>query len=132
LDLGTGKLNYVDDYVEIPDKFLLKSNQNLITTVFGNNFAIENIIDSVILCPLNKNCTEINNIIVDKIFGTSTTYYSTDSIDSDDSELSSTFPTEFLNKLEISCLPPHRLYLKENIVVLLIKNIKSKLGKYNY
>lgn len=41
------------------------------------------------------------------------------------------YPVEFLNSLNVSGLPPHRLRLKVNCIVLLVRNLNSKEGLVN-
>ena len=41
------------------------------------------------------------------------------------------FPTEYLNSLNLSGLPKHELKLKENTVVILLRNMDIKAGHCN-
>ena len=41
------------------------------------------------------------------------------------------FPSEFLNSLEVSGLPPHTLTLKERAIVILLRNINVTQGLLN-
>ncbi len=41
------------------------------------------------------------------------------------------FPTEFLNTLHVSGIPPHELKLKVGAIVILLKNINSRQGLCN-
>lgn len=41
------------------------------------------------------------------------------------------FPTEFLNSLEMSGLPPHVLSLKEGAIVMLLRNLNATKGLLN-
>lgn len=80
--------------------------------------------------PKNEDCFNINNKIVsDIIIGNSKTYYSVDSIIQSDHE--QLYPTEFLNSLNPSGLPPHKLILKKNAIVMLIRNLDAKNGLVN-
>ena len=58
-------------------------------------------------------------------------FKSIDSIDSEDPEEIANFPTEFLNSLSVSGLPPHELKLKMGAIVILLKNIDSSKGLCN-
>jgi hypothetical protein len=59
------------------------------------------------------------------------TYKSMDSISSEDPVEVANFPTEFLNTLHVSGIPPHELKLKVGAIVILLKNINSRQGLCN-
>ncbi|GFX94399.1 ATP-dependent DNA helicase [Trichonephila clavipes] len=40
-------------------------------------------------------------------------------------ELSTSYPVEFLNSLELSCVPSHKLQLKLNVPVMLMQNLNA-------
>ena len=84
------------------------------------------ITNKAILAPTNEDCLMINNEIIDKLPGNSKIYNSIDSIATDDHHVQNQYPTEFLNSLTVSGLPPHKLILKENAVVILIRNLSTK------
>lgn len=54
------------------------------------------------------------------------TYYSYDKIICDDEREVNNYPVEFLNSLNVSGLPPHKLSFKVNCIVLLIRNLNTK------
>lgn len=58
-------------------------------------------------------------------------YYSCDSLQSDLGTHKQLYPLEFLNSLSPSALPTHKLILKENTIVVLIKNLNAKQGLNN-
>ena len=67
---------------------------------------------TAILCPKNDHCDKINDFVVTNLVqGQSKIYLSCDSVElhGDDQQL---YPTEFLNSLTPSGLPPHKLELK--------------------
>ena len=49
------------------------------------------------------------------------TYKSMDSTSSEDTEEVANFPTEYLNALDVSGIPPHELKLKIGDIVILLK-----------
>lgn len=57
------------------------------------------------------------------------TYLSADSVP--DEEQQTLYPGEFLNSLTPSGMPPHRLYLKTNAPVILLRNINPIEGLLN-
>jgi PIF1 helicase. len=98
--------------------------QSIIATVYGNiseNILSDNILDSVILAPKNNDCTLIPN----QIPGEQRTYHRYDKIICDNDNAINNYPVEFLNSLTISGLPPHKIVLKVNCIVLLIRNLNT-------
>ncbi|KAL8109379.1 hypothetical protein AgCh_025462 [Apium graveolens] len=70
-----------------------------------------------ILTPTNVVVDDINNNILEKILGTLHTYLSQDSIDNvgdEDNEFRSAFPVEYLNSLNMPCIPKHELNIKSH------------------
>lgn len=135
LRLGKGNLDKVadqpDDIIEIPASMMLKNNSSLITEVFGKDLAIidRNIItSSAILCTTNEDCLQINNEIIASLPEEAIDYYSIDSIETDDVKEATNYPVEFLNSIQISGLPPHKLTIKIGTVVMMIRNISKKNG----
>jgi ATP-dependent DNA helicase PIF1 len=55
--------------------------------------------------------------------------FSADSIADDDN--SSEYTTEFLNSLNVSGLPPHKLILKKNAPIILLRNLNPRIGACN-
>lgn len=139
IQLGDGELNkhpqLGPNTVEIPQCFIIPphhSEQFMIRHVFEEPANLlqpgmaERICNRAILCPKNKDCLEINNFIINSIPGESTTYKSIDSIDSEDQDEISNFPTEYLKTIYVSGVPPHILTLKVGTVIILLKNIDSR------
>ena len=80
--------------------------------------------DSVILAPKYDDCTLINS-------GELRTYHSYDKTICDNGNDINNYPVEILNSLTISGLPPHKLVLKINCIVLLIRNLNTKEALVN-
>jgi hypothetical protein len=59
------------------------------------------------LCPSNKACEKFNNICLDKIPTDAKIYLSNDRILNDSN--TQLYPIEFLNSLDFSGLPAHKL-----------------------
>jgi hypothetical protein len=154
--LGTGTLpttaNLSSDVVEIlPDFLITEENAKslnitgddqdprinaLIHHVFGDPKHLldqdisEEVNSRAILCPKNDNCLKINNAIIKKMPGEQCVYKRIDTITGDEEEVAN-FPTEFLNTLKISGIPPHTLKLKVGAIIMLLKNIDSRRGLCN-
>ncbi|XP_046452737.1 uncharacterized protein LOC124200510 [Daphnia pulex] len=130
IELGNGTLpttgNLSSNVVEIPPYFLITEENAesftgddqdprisaLIHHVFGDpkhlldqDFS-EEVNSRAILCPKNDECLKINNAIIKNMPGEEFVYKSIDTITGDEEEVAN-FPTEFLNTLKISGIPPH-------------------------
>jgi hypothetical protein len=111
-------------------KYFAKKGDNIIDTVFCDNFTnncTNDYTKKAILCPTNEACAIINEQISGKIKVKLQNYYSIDSIDSNDIEEITNFPIEFLNSINISGLPPHKLSTKVGAVLMLIRNMNKNL-----
>ncbi|XP_074356619.1 uncharacterized protein LOC141696368 [Apium graveolens] len=87
-----------------------------------------------ILTPTNVVVDDINNSILEKILGILHTYLSQDSIDDagdKDNEFRSAFPVEYLNSLNMPCIPKHELNIKVGVVVMLMRNLNQIMGLCN-
>lgn len=74
-----------------------------------------------ILASRNEVVSGINTDILKKVQGEMKEYLSMDTIM--DAELSISYPVEFLNSLELSGVPSHKLQLKLNVPVMLMRNL---------
>ncbi|XP_074374178.1 uncharacterized protein LOC141714563 [Apium graveolens] len=91
-------------------------------------------ISRAILTPTNIVVDEINTTILEKIPGMVYTYLSQDSIDDasdDDNDFRSAFPVEYLNSINMPCIPKHELKLKVGVVVMLMRNLNQIMGLCN-
>ena len=82
-----------------------------------------------IICPTNKDAQEINQKMIKQLPGQLYTYFSFDKILN--TKQSHLFPTEFLNKQEVSSMPPHLLELREGAPIMLIRNLDPANGHVN-
>ena len=71
----------------------------------------------------------MNDDMVERIPGDLHTFHSIDTVT--DVDNCTMFPTEFLNSLNLSGLPEHTLKLKENTVVILLRNMGIYAGHCN-
>lgn len=82
-----------------------------------------------ILTTKNSTVDSVNEVMKELFPGESLTYSSADSVD-DDSQ-SAMYPSEFLNSLTPSGLPPHHLILNVNAPVMLLRNLDPARGLFN-
>ncbi|XP_055918651.1 uncharacterized protein LOC129950755 [Eupeodes corollae] len=76
-----------------------------------------------ILAPKNEIVNRINTVILNEVQGEMKEYLSMDTIM--DTKLSTSCPVEFLNSLELSGVPSHKLQLKLNVPVMLMRNLDA-------
>lgn len=79
--------------------------------------------ERALLAPKNSIVAHINHTILSKISGECTTYSSVDSVI--DENHSTTYPIEFLNSIELSGVPPHKLELKVGVPIILMRNLNA-------
>ena len=72
-----------------------------------------------ILCPRNEMVDNMNDRVLDVFPGDMTTYFSANSVAEVDQR--SVYPTEYLNSLTLSGLPPHKLNVKLGATVIIAK-----------
>ena len=85
-----------------------------------------------ILTPLNKDVDYLNDIALDKLNGPTVTLESADSVISDEGVPNEhIYPTEFLNTLIPSGMPPHNLKLKIGAPIILLRNLNQNEGLVN-
>lgn len=113
---------------------ILPQGQSLIEATFGKQLTpdMEHLYaERAILCPKNKDCLEINAKVLNGLPGHLVTYQSIDSVKEDDPAQVANFPTEFLNSLHVSGLPPHQLSVKVGAVIILLRNLNTHEGICN-
>lgn len=149
LDVGNGKLPVLgsDDFttdplIDIPDKFLIKSSKGLIKDIVDVIYPdfLKNMTSSTylrqrsILTPTNAIVGDINDYILDMIPGETHTYYSQDSLADDvgaQNDFNTAFPVEYLNSINLPCIPKHELKLKVGTVIMLMRNLNQIMGLCN-
>jgi hypothetical protein len=132
LDIGNGTY---DSLEYLPPGTTVSSETELIDEVFGSDFSSNRsgrLHEKCILAPRNSTVLRMNNLILSRLSGCVKSYYSIDSLRSDnpiDPNLS--YPSEFLNSIEPNGFPPHQLHLKVGSIVMLIRNLNVKGGLCN-
>lgn len=74
-----------------------------------------------ILAPLNNTVNQINVTLIHAFPGEVITYSSIDSALTVDEAVH--FPTEFLNSIELSGLPPHIFTLKQGCPIIILRSL---------
>ncbi|UYV69336.1 hypothetical protein LAZ67_6003266 [Cordylochernes scorpioides] len=136
LKLGNGELT--NDLGLDSDTFEISSemvcNGDLVKEIYGDKLLpsdFEQYTDKAILCPRNVDVDDINNRVLDILEGDSITYFSSDSIDDATPEDNESYPPEFLNSLNPSGMPLHKLKLKVGAIIMLLRNLNTKRGLCN-
>ncbi|XP_074376798.1 uncharacterized protein LOC141718313 [Apium graveolens] len=128
--------------IKIPDQYIVHTSGNPIHKLFEVTYPdfIQNISSHeylrsrAILTPTNIVVDEINTMILEKNPGMVYTYLSQDSIDDagdDDNDFRSAFPVEYLNSINMPCIPKHELKLKVGVAVMLMRNLNQIMGLCN-
>jgi len=128
--------------VKIPDDLLIHSSGDHIASIveciypciLQNMHDTEFFRDRAILTPKSVTVDEINNYIMSLIPGEEKVYLSCDSPcpsnivanRSDD-----VHTPEFLNTINASCLPNHKITLKVGVPVMLLRNLDISAGLFN-
>lgn len=117
-----GEISFKNGFCE-----LVSSAEHLISKVYPDiNLNIANgnwLCERAILAPKNNSVTQINKEILNKISGNSITYTSVDSVMTE--EQCTTYPTEFLNSIELSGVPSHKIELKIGVPIILMRNLNA-------
>ncbi|UYV82493.1 hypothetical protein LAZ67_21002525 [Cordylochernes scorpioides] len=128
LKIGEGQLETDSEgNIQFSNTFcqVVESSESLYEKVFPNigvNYLSEEwLCARTILAPKNSTVLEINNTILNSIPGESKIYRSIDTMVDPDESVS--YPPEFLNSLELSGTPSHRIVLKVGVPVILIRNL---------
>ncbi|XP_045536286.1 uncharacterized protein LOC106720810 [Papilio machaon] len=79
--------------------------------------------ERAILAPTNEKVNKINELIMSDVKGDVFEYLSVDNVM--DTEQVTSYPIEFLNSLELSGVPSHKLRLKVGVPVLLMRNLDA-------
>ncbi|KAJ8893845.1 hypothetical protein PR048_006446 [Dryococelus australis] len=113
-------------YITLPTNFckITATTDKLIHKVFPNiaqNYKSHQwLSECAILAAKNNNVNAINFSIKNEIPGEVTTYKSIDTVMNHDDV---NYPTEFLNSIDLSVIPPHVLTLKIGVSIILLRNI---------
>ena len=123
-------------WVTIPDDLLIHTDGDkiiaLVSEVYLNlleNYKVsEYLALRAIVCPNNQTVDEINEYIVSMLPGDSVDYLSCDTISKSSEHIPDfdvLYPTEFLNSIDASNFPCHRIVLKKGVIVMLLRNLNQ-------
>ena len=105
-----------------------------ITEIYGNEIKIndKNLNGKIILAPKKSDVININNEILNRMEGDTIEYLSIDTAEDDNEQNPDVIlPIKFLNSLTPNGLPPHKLKLKIDAIVILLRNLNLNEGLYN-
>jgi ATP-dependent DNA helicase PIF1 len=85
--------------------------------------------ERAILAPRNKEVSLINVMVLSYLPGAQVDFLSADF--EEDMEVANTYPSKFLNTLEVSGMPSHKLSFKIGTLVMLLHNLDPSVGLCN-
>ncbi|XP_059638873.1 uncharacterized protein LOC132281157 [Cornus florida] len=125
----------VDNMIKLPNEMVIKSTneedleKDLINVVlphlFKNAHSAENITNRAILATKNDFIDKLNENLIDQFPSEPTTYYSFDKATDDTGTY---YQEDFLNSLAPNGLPPHKLTLKVDCSIMLLRNLDPTNG----
>ncbi|XP_073017964.1 uncharacterized protein [Primulina eburnea] len=143
LRVGNGiKRSDADGNIKIPDDMIIKYDddyddedsfeQKLIDHIFPNlekNFqSADYMTNRALLASKNEYIDKLNDKIIQSFPGKNRTFTRFDEAFDDTQNF---YPPEFLNSLTPNGMPPHRLVLKNNCTIMLLRNIDPSDGLCN-
>lgn len=117
--------------MEVPAALLCE--EDIADAVFGDVFSglSSDLAELAILTPRNVDALRINDYVLDRLSGERITFLSEDEAIVEDPSDALNFPTEFLNRMTPTGMPPHVLHLKVGCMVMLLRNIDVRNGLCN-
>ena len=125
LQIGNGTLELENGLHKLPCGQMVSNFEDLFSHVFPD--ILQNYKSRVwlsqrsILAPRNDTVDNVNRVLLDQLPGEKITFSSIDTVDDVDDAVH--FPTEFLNSLQPSGMPPHKLHLKIGAPIMLLRNL---------
>jgi hypothetical protein len=127
-----------DDLITIPDHILFEGDVNdLANWVFPDIESYDQldsdwICHRAVLTPKNENVNYINNLMMDRFPGDGSDEIVAQSADTLSQDFENAgIPNEYLNTLNPSGFPPHRLRLKVGMPLILLRNLNPSEGLSN-
>lgn len=122
VDVSTGLISFPPNFCHFTT-----TKEELILAVFPN--IVQNHVnhdwlsERAILAAKNKDVDDLNFVIQNQIVGQLHSFKSIDCVTNPDEATS--YPTEFLNSLDLPGLPPHNLRLKVGSVIIMLRNLNQ-------
>ncbi|KAH9575467.1 hypothetical protein CY35_01G112800 [Sphagnum magellanicum] len=136
LCLGNNELETIDeDYIKCPDmmKLLPADTRAMAVAIYPQlhegQVTNEYLRECAILAPRNKEVSLINAMVLSYLPGAQVDFLSADFVE--DMEVANTYPSEFLNTLEVSGMPSQKLSFKIGAPVMLLRNLDPLAGLCN-
>ncbi|KAK9273825.1 hypothetical protein L1049_018636 [Liquidambar formosana] len=127
-----------DDMIHLPDEVVIKYENdeifesNLLQSIFPdlerNATSSEYLTTRAILATTNEHVDNLNEKLITMFLGDARAYYSYDEAVDDTHNY---YQEEFLNSLMPNGLPPHKLFLKKNCPIMLLRNLDPSNGLCN-
>ena len=121
--------------VKIPDEYIFASQslEEFVRWCYPDiDQPTMSVAGKAILAPKNSHVDELNQVALSLMQGDIHHFESADSVVHSNTETEAgLFPTEYLNSINASGLPPHQLTLKIGSPLLLIRNLNPKQGLCN-
>ena len=124
-----------NDFIKLPEEMCCKSEDvdAFISEIYNDiEFNYDNceyLVERAILCPKNDNVDKINEKVISMFPGIKRKYLSCDTVVEEGDE--GAYPTEFLNSLNVTGMPSHKLELKNGMPIMLLRNLDPKSGLCN-
>ncbi len=135
VDDNIKKMFYNEDIIKIRENILSKSKtaEQLVEEIYpnlGRSLTAEEMSNTAILTPLNKDVDRLNEIALNKCNGEEfAPLYSQDSVV--DEEMSDRYTEEYLNGLNVAGIPRHKIILKTDTPIMLLRNLDATRGLCN-
>lgn len=112
-------------------KVIVESVYENLSTMYTNK---KYLCERAILSPTNSVVDEVNNFILGTIPGEGREYLSYDTMAKNNNksyDVDALYPIEFLNSISVPNFPEHRIVLKKNTPIMLLRNLNQSLGLCN-
>ncbi|KAK3929742.1 ATP-dependent DNA helicase, partial [Frankliniella fusca] len=120
VSVGTGAADLSGStHIGIPLELTVESREDLIHHVFGD-YSSPLRGDAAILCPRNDTVNELNEMLLDRISGSAVQNFN-----------DVTLTPQYLESLNPSSLPFHRLHLRVGAILMLMRNMNFDSGLCN-
>jgi hypothetical protein len=136
LCLGNNELETIDeDYIKCPDMMVLPlaDTQAMVVAIYlrlhEGQATNEYLCERMILALRNKEVSLINTMVLSYLPSMQVDFLNANF--AKDTEVANTYPSEFLNTLEVSGMPSHKLSFKIGALVMLLHNFDPSAGLCN-